>query len=376
MVTMNYIEVVIYVYFIVGILFVLWNIRTIGKDKIQKKINHKKKILYKMTIKEELANFNKRKYLSEKHETFLKNKLKNANNLLIFEDVLTKLKQEKNSKIEEYCIAAANTFQYLTTYYREKDSIQKAYFTHVLSEFPELMQNDDNSINYAMMHFVFDKSIYCRENAMLFFYHKGSVSQVVNSLKKISNRNLYYSPKLISDNLLEFTGDVYELSSALLSEFDSFSVNFQLAIMNYIRLKREDRCGEIYQKLKSHKYNKEVELAMVRYFGTYKYEPAKEILIEMMNDKHAYNYEYRLVAAYALAMYDEKEVRKILIENLKDLNWFVRKNTALSLSRMSLTKEEHQTIKNLDDKYAKEMMQYIWEDTKEKQKKERSKSNE
>lgn len=361
---MLYINIVTCIYLGITLIFIIWNLEMYSKEKWIGKFNKKKNQQLKTQIKNEIAKLSKKKNISEKHLDLLYEKLKKMSNLLLFEDILTELNRKNASLIKKYCEEISKVFQKLTNIYREKDSTDKAYFTHVLSKFPELMQSDDNSINYAMMHFVFDKSIYCRVNAMRFFYHKGNISQIVNSLKKISKRNLYYSPKLLSDNMLEFSGKPTDLLNALLVEFDSFTTNFQMAIINYIRFQKEDRREDLYLKLKSQKYDKEVELSILRYFGTYKYLPAKNLMLEMITNKNTYNYEYRLVSAYALGIYDDKEVRNILMEGLKDLNWFVRKNSAISLSRMKLSKDEQRKIYNLNDKYAKEMMDYIW-NTKE-----------
>lgn len=355
------------IYLGIALLFISWNLIIHLKEIIWNKINKKQKYLFKIQIKEEMQKLSKKKNVSKKHLTLLEIKLESMSKLLLFEDILKEIEQKNAPLVKLYCESISTVFQHLANKYRDKDSIEKAYFTHILSLFPELMQNDDNSIHYAMMHFVFDKSSYCRENAMRFFFRKGSIPQIINSLKKISKRNLYYSSKLLSDNLLEFPKDHTALTNALLAEFDAFSVNFQMAIINYVRLKKEKCYEDLYPKLKKHKYDKEVELAIIRYFGTMKYEPAKELLLEIMQNQNIYNYEYRLVSAYALGSYDEPKVQEVLIQSLTDLNWFVRKNSAISLSRMKLTREDYKKINSLNDKYAKEMMNYIWEQQEKKE---------
>lgn len=334
------------------------------KTKQKKQNNNKMKQL----IQKEL----KKKNVSAEHVKYLQKNLRTVKNLFLWEDILLEEKKKKDNHIIKYCQEISPAFSDLTNYYREKDSIEKAYFTHVLSKFPEIIQNEDNKVQYAMMQFVFDPSVYCRENAMLFFYQKGSVNQVINSLKKISKRNLYYSPRLLADDLLKFTGNKEELSDALLKDFDIFNKKIQLAIINYLRFSKCDRRVELYEKLKKQNYDKEVILAIIRYFRVQIYKPVRNILFKIMEDKKDYNYEYRLVAAYTLSSYDDAQTRTLLVEGLKDKNWFVRKNSALSLARMQLTKEEQNQIFALNDRYAKEMMQYILEETKQIRKESRN----
>lgn len=329
------------------------------KEKILCFLERGKKNLYEECIAKELKQLSQKKRISKNHIAFLQRELIQASHLLIFEDVLVSMQQKDEKLVSFYCTQISNAFQHLTKCYKEKSSIEKAYFTHVLALFPEIIQGDDNSIHYAMMHFVFDRSVYTRENAMLFFYHKGSVSQVVHSLKKINKRGLYYSPRLLADDLLQFTGDSHQLADILLSEFHDFSIPFQIAIINYLKFKGEDWSDEIYEKFIHHQFDMEVELAMIRYFANYKYNPIIPEFLKMMRDS-SLPFEYRIVIAYALAIYNRRDVREVLIESLADENWYVRRNCAVSLSKMSLLADELKKILSLKDTYAKEMVEYIW----------------
>jgi len=359
---MEFIRSMIYVYFYLVLGFLFFNIGFVIKEKFMRVVNRRKKQVYQKVILEEMRYAKKGKRLSSKHERFLLKELRKAKNLMLFEEVLLELRKSNPSFIERYGRHISSVFEVLTVYYKERSSLQKAYFTHVLSVFPEFMQRDDRAIFYAMMHFVFDKSIYCRENAMLFFYRRGSSEQVANALKKISRRNLYYSPKLLADDLLQFQGDFSKLTSLLLADFNDYSVNFQVAIINFLRLCKVDWKEEIYQKLSKGHYDKETELAMIRYFATHEYEPALEKLLTFMKSTDIYSYEYQIVTAASLASYDVSRVREVLIHSLTDSNYYVRKNAAISLAKMTLTKEDLKTISALDDLYAQEMLQYIWQE--------------
>jgi len=329
------------------------------KSKYLKKKEVRTKRKFQEMIEKEMKHLKVNTIASNTHLSNLEKILNNTKNLIIFENVLTEKKKKNSKLVEEYCKSIASTFQYLSITYRKKNSLEKAYFTYVLALFPELIENKDDSIRFAMMHFVMDKSVYCRENAMLFFYKKNSEKLIANSLKKMSSRNLYYSPTLLADDLLNFTGNKHDLSLLLLQEFDKLNANFQLGVMNYLRFSEEDFKEEIYKKWNNKKYNKEVRLAIIRYFATHKYDKFQEELWNLTEDKERNKYEYRLVASFALASYDNKKSREALIDCLSDVNYYVRKNAAIALSRMKLTPTDLEKIEKLEDPYAKDMITYV-----------------
>ncbi len=356
---MKYINVIIYLYILVIVALVLYQIFGIIKDKNVKGQDRKIRIRYKDLVEKEILRLKKSKQASKEHLAFLEKQLVNTHNLVLFESVLSDIRKKDEKLIKEYCISISSAFQQLSILYRKKNSLQKAYFTYLLSLFPELIQ-DEETISYAMMHFVMDDSVYCRENAMLFFYHKSDERLIISSLKKMSKRNLYYSPKLLADDLLEFQGDQNALAVALLNDFDKFNSSYQLGIINYLRFSGKVYQEQIYHKYITKKYSKEVRLAIIRYFATHKYDPFEEELLKIIEDKSRSHYEYRLVASFALASYDNKRAREVLIDCLCDVNFYVRKNAAISLSRMKLTKSDIEKLKQLEDPYAQDMIRYIF----------------
>ncbi len=356
---MKYLNIIISVYIIIIILIIFYQVISSIKSKRRNAKEERIKRKFQEMIEKEIKHLKVSAIATNNHLNELEKSLNNTKNLIIFENVLTEKKKKNEKIVEEYCKSINSVFQYLSITYRKKNSLEKAYFTYVLALFPELIENKDDSIRFAMMHFVMDKSVYCRENAMLFFYKKNSEKLIVNSLKKMSSRNLYYSHTLLADDLLNFTGDKHALSLLLLQEFDKFNANFQLGIMNYLRFSEENFQEEIYKKWSNKKYAKEVRLAMIRYFATHKYEKFQEELWSLTEEKERDQYEYRLVACFALASYDNKKSREVLIECLCDINYYVRKNAAISLSRMKLTTSDIEKLEKLEDPYAKDMIAYV-----------------
>lgn len=351
---------IIYIYLVIIVLLILFNIWYVIKEKVLNLANKRRKKQYMAKIATEIDSLKHGDELSKKHKEYFKRKLARTNNLIVFESIVTDLKN--NSIMEAYLLEMASVFQRLSVSYRKKDSIHKAYYAHMLLSLPKITSSDEDLISQTMLNFATDKSIYCRENAMLFLYKNGSADLVVEALKGMKNRNLYYNAKLLTDDLLKFSGSHKALATLLLLEFDGFSVSTQTAVINYLRFIKEEKKRELYKKYQTHKYDKEVELAIIRYFSKHTYMPMLDEMMNIIKNKDDQNYEYRVVAATSLASYDLRKVRTALIDCLSDTFWYVRKNAAVSLSKMSLTQKELKILMELEEPLAKEMLKYVWEE--------------
>lgn len=327
---------IIYIYFIIVIMIIFFNIGCVIYRKSNKKINTKKYEIYKIKIKE-----NDSKY-------FIK-KLKYPNNLIVYLDVIKQLEKEDSKKIKLYLKNNLILFQILAHKYSKKNSMKKAFYAHVLYELPVNLLN--SNIESILLEFIYDNSIYCRANTMMLICKYGNIDMIIKSLKNISKRNLYYNRKLVENHLLIYNKRTDSLIKELLLNINLFTLEIQIAVINYVKHKSGNYCKEIYELYG--KLNKEVDLEIIRYFGKYYYEP---MLLQLLKLEEQ---DYLIVATKALSIYDKKYVHYFLIDNLSSPNWYVRKNSAYSLSKMKLSKLELKEIKNLKDKYGKEMIDYV-----------------
>ncbi len=347
---------VIYLYLIVSVLLIGFNIVYLWHEKMNDKVGIKKKEIYRKIILDKLD-----KETTEQDQKYFYRQLKNVNHFIWFDLVLEDLKKE-GIDIDSFILKLAPVFQKLAVYYRNKDSIQKAFFVHILSKYPNMSDNKSDRIHETVMKFSYDSSIYCRENTMIYLYTNGTVENMITALKNVNNRNLFYSQKLLTDDLLKFKDENSrkELAKQLLEMFSDFHIEMQIGIINFLRLLEGEFTEQIYLLYRSHKYDKEVELAMIRYFARHKYPPMIKEFIHIMDNKNEDNDEYRIIVTSTLACYDRKEIHDVLIEALSDANWYVRKNAATSLAKMNLNAEEIKLIENSKDRYAKEMVSYVW----------------
>ena len=258
---------IIYVYIYIIITIIVFDLFYTTHEKVQIKSGKKKLEKFKKLMSEQLIKIKENKQVDENHKKMLLRKLKNVNNLLIYQEAIRQLKIEQNELVDKYLVAYTSVFQVFSQNYRNKDSIYKAFFASFLSKFYPFYLNKNKVIDEEITKYVKDKSIYCRENAMLYLYKRGSAKLVVNALKMMDEKHLYYHKKLLSNDLLRFQGDQNELAKLLFETFNQFSVDFQVSIVNYLRFSNMNFNDDFYEMLMSRSYDKEVELAIIRYFG-------------------------------------------------------------------------------------------------------------
>ncbi len=352
--------IIIYIYIYIIVSLILFDLWYTMNDKLQEKRNHKKLAQYKDIIKTQMNAMDSNPVMNKKHVKKLKWKFRKISNLLIYQEAVKELHEEDSKKVDEYLVLYAPVFQVTLHFYRKKDSIYKAFLASFLSLYYPFHLNSNSIIDEEIMKYVEDKSIYCRENAMLYFYRRSSSTLVMNALKIISDKGLYYNKKLLANDLLKFNGKQEELAQKLFQEFEHFSTDFQVSIVNYLRFSKNDLNKEFYHMLISNEYDKEVNLAMIRYFGSKKYEEVLPYLLGLLKNTNKEDIEYKIIATQAIKTYDCREVRKSLIRCISDDNWYVRKNACNSLSKMKLTKTDIKEIEDIQDKYGKEMIEYTF----------------
>ena len=103
---------------------------------------------------------------------------------------------------------------------------------------------------------------------------------------------------------------------------------------------------------------KELRLSAVRYFGRYRYEPARPILLALASDPDPECWEFAAVSVSVLAEYPGEDVDQALMEAMHSSNWHVRYNAACSLEVRELDYSALIEVVGGRDRYAREMMMY------------------
>lgn len=101
----------------------------------------------------------------------------------------------------------------------------------------------------------------------------------------------------------------------------------------------------------------ELCFAAIRYFAVHINREAEPVLIKILKEDG----DTAVAAAQTLGNYSDEEVKQALKEALRSRHWDVRRNSAESLMKMDLSKEEIVQLRADKDRYAREMFIYVLE---------------
>lgn len=197
-----------------------------------------------------------------------------------------------------------------------------------------------------------------RENAMQALYTAGDPAVLVRALRIIDASSLYYHSKLLSDGLLNYTGDTWELADALWEEFDAFQPWMQVTLLNYFRFSSGAYCEKIHALLNDPAQDDEVRFACLRYLGRYPYPPAYADLLRYATPSKNARWEYAAIASSVLASYPGAETAAVLERNLYHPNWYIRFNASKSLEQLGFGYRDLIDVIEGHDRYASEILRY------------------
>lgn len=351
------VENVIYIYIYMCVSLVIFDIfYMFAKASSNKKISSNKKVFY-YPIKEEILKLKKGESVSVKHKKYLFKRLKNIKYLLEFNNALSKLESEEKDYIYKYLYEVHMIFIDLSVYYRKRPDMEKAYFAYLISQHGFCKIMIQSPLINTMFFLLNEKSVYCRENAMKAIYSFCDEVLVVNALKILDKDKRILHKKLITDGLLSFKGDQKKLSNVLWKNFNSFSNNLKISIVDYFRFSKKDFKYELLPYLKDEDTFIELKYSIIRYYGSVYYEDAKYVLLDLIkNNKN--NWELIAIATTSIALYKDKDTIEVLKSMLCNKNWHVRLNAANSLVRIGISDNDINEILNGSDNYAKEILLY------------------
>ena len=307
--------------------------------------------------------------VTEAHCKYLAKKLKKINNLMAFDKTLEELFAQDPKQIKDYIRQLSYVFTYLTLEYKKKSAIQAAYFPYIIHKYKVFQGQPISIVMYTMLELVHSPSLYVRENALQAIYSIGSVECTINALWILNESSYYHHPKMITDGLLNFSGDTTQLGEQLWDHFERFSNQMQRVIVDYFRFSSPDHQERILELLTSQCTDDEIAYSCIRYLGKYAYGPAYPVLTDIV-EKHQHDqWIYTAITASALANYPGDHTVAILKELLHSPNWHVRFNASQSLMALGLYYTDMIDVFEGRDRYAGEIMRY-WFDQKNMKEKE------
>ena len=352
------VEVMLYVYLFVCVSMIGFNIVTAvlfrkseqKTEKVSKKL--RKEVLLQLDATEHGSP------VDEKHKKFMDQNLRKIGNMIAFDKMLEAEYEEHPQKIKTYLHSLDGVFVSLMAYYSKKDRIEAAYFPYIIKKYNIIAHRSFQSIEGALLELLHEPSIYCRENAMQALYTTGDVDCILRALKIIDKSDLFFHQKLLSDGLLNFSGNGSDLGKKIVERFDDFSVEMQVALLNYLRF-----FGSGYEEfalslLNNGDLNDEIRYAALRYLGKYPFSKAYEPLCCFAKGCSEQKWEYTAIASTALGSYPDSKTVDILKNNLYSRNWYIRLNSALSLKKLGISYSDLNDIIDGNDRYASEIILY------------------
>ncbi len=347
------IEILVYVYLAVCLAMIGFNIVCIFLFSRRDRESVQNQQFYINLIKGQFG----REVLDDAHRILILKRLMHVSELTAFDRALERLSEEYPEEVQAYLRKLTVVFMALANRYSHRNELQMAYFPYVISRYKLFLGEDLPEINRILVDLLEKPSVYCRENALNAFYSMGISQNVADALKIVNDSGYYHNKKLLTDGLLSFTGDKNELNEILWAHLEDYSLNIQLAILDYIRFSSGNFQERMLRLLKESN-NSEIHFCAIRYLGKYPYEPAYEQLMKYAEHEDEMHWEYTSITCFALASYPGKRTVEVLKKNLSSRTWYVRLNASQALEKLGLEYADFIDIFEGDDRYAGEMMRY------------------
>lgn len=285
-------------------------------------------------------------------------KLHSSRNLLIFQASMDEVREAEPLLYDGSVPMVAQIIQSIFPYYLKKSAIKQAYYSYIITYFQVLRYAPSEAIEEFLLDQIRkNKSIYNTENALRAIYSSGQSRLVLKAIKILDEKDEFgMHEKMVVDGLLTFSYP-NEFIGCLWEHFNEFCSEMQVLLLNYIRFASDAWKKEVLA-LFNITDDMEIKIACIRYFGKYPEEQFRTILYRMIEELDVNDWEMLAVCMNVLASYPGEHTVQLLKKGLGSPNWYVRYNSADSLSRLSVTKEMVQDILDGDDRYAKHMLQY------------------
>jgi HEAT repeat protein len=132
----------------------------------------------------------------------------------------------------------------------------------------------------------------------------------------------------------------------------------QVNLLNYLRFADGGWCAELLKVLEDESTNDEVRFCCIRYFGKYHYDPAYGLLADFAEHADSRRIEYAVVSLMALRNYPCERTVQILSRHIHHPNWYIRYNATESMEMLGIEYQDLVDIFDGQDRYAREMLQY------------------
>ena len=353
-----FVEILIYIYLGICAGMILFNIATALLSRRRVHRSFRESIRLELAVSRELDSLAQTGAVSAEHLRYIGRKLRRVNNMATFDKALERLRPRRPELVRRYLTALEGVVIELAEDYCRRDEIEAAYFPYLIKKYRLFGGEDDKALKELLLELLHEPSIYCRENAMQALYTAGDPAVLVHALRIIDKGSFYYSSKLLSDGLLNYTGDAQALADALWDAFESFRPWMQVMLLSYFRFSSGAYCARMRALLNEGARSDELRFACLRYLGHYPYEPAYPDLLRYAVPSEALRWEYAAIASSALSSYPGEETTAVLKNDLCHPNWYIRFNASKSLEKLGFGYRDLIDVIEGSDRYASEILRY------------------
>lgn len=347
-------EVLIYAYLAICVAMIGFNIVCAFVFRVRDRRLNRYSRRFVMIVQQTIED----QTVTPEHMQFLFRKLKRTGNLMAFDKALEKLSAEQPEKTEQYLQQIMPLFVRLTGEYSRKETVRAAYYPYLIRKYRIFYRRPVDSVVETMLELVHSSSLYIRENALQAIYSMGSEDVVMKAMWILNDSGVYHHAKMITDGLLNFSGDVRSLDRQLWEAFDRFSLHMQRSILDYFRFSSPVHQQRILELLTAEKLHDELMFSCIRYFARHPYAPAYPHLRRHAENDLPARWEFAAVAASALASYPGEETVALLKKLLQSPNWHVRFNASQGLMNLGLDYTDLIDTFEGSDRFASEIMRY------------------
>ena len=242
-------------------------------------------------------------------------KLKNATMFAAFSDAYNEAaKNDPHIKSIMY----DNQIQIAEFGSKLKSTTMRAFFAYMLSGFGLCEPGKHQCFDDLMLSYLSDDSVYVHENALLALYSFGNEKSIAEAFAIISERNIFYSEKLLNDGLLKFTGNREKLAEKLMDIFGKLNECFKVAVINFLRYTGNRKYDtEFICLLDSGDTPTNIKYCIIRLLSKFHSTQNGEAILKALEDNYnSESWEPAAVAASSLVPYNFENIIKVLIRAL------------------------------------------------------------
>lgn len=353
------IQIMVYVYMAVCACMILFNLVYIMVYNRRDGSGLKRDDKFKKNVRDQIMNTKHGVDITPKEIKKLTRKCSDMWNLAAWDEELTELSHLYEDTVKDYVFHSLDMFLALADVMKKKEAVQQAHFAYIIYKYKIYEYYYCKAIVLYMLELVQSQNLYCRENALKVLYAYGDVDYVEQALDYVEENKSFHHEKLLVDGLLTFAGDKYELMNRLIQGRKHRSLKMQRVVLNYVRYGSSSYRELFWNMLQDPKEDDECKYIAIRYFGKYHDEEAWPILLKYAQYPDEQTWEYAAIAATSLGSYEDPLTVTTLKQCLYHKNWYIRYNAAMSLETFELSDTILQDVLNSNDRYAKEILEYL-----------------